>query len=270
MLRIISADERMESQGIKMMILGEYGVGKTTLLKTLPEHNTLFVNLEAGELAVRSWKGDSVGTREEDKIRDWESCQKIAAFIGGPNIHLRPEQPYSQAFYNQAVAEMGDPKALDKYENIFIDSISVASRLAKQFADSEVIRTNQQKNKFAPYQIIATEMINWMTQLQHATKKNVYFVGLLNRKTDEFGRVDYLLQIEGSKAGLEIPAIVDQVMTLCDLVMADGKEYKVLVTKKNNEWKYPAKDRSGNLAPVEPPHLGQIIDKILNGQSVQH
>lgn len=265
MLRIISADERMANQGIKCMVLGEYGTGKTSLLRTLPEATTLFVNFEAGELAVRGWKGDSIGTKEEEKIRDWESCRKIAAFIGGPNIHLRPEQPYSLQYYNQAVAEIGDPAMLDKYTDIFFDSISVASRLAKQFADSEVIRTGQQKNKFAGYQILATEMISWMTQLQHAPKKNVYFVGLLNKKTDDFGRVSYVLQVEGSKTSLEVPGIVDQVMTLMDVMCQDGVERKVLITKKNNAYGVPAKDRSGSLDDLEPPHLGNIINKIMRG-----
>lgn len=265
MLRIISADERMSNQGIKCMVLGEYGVGKTTLLKTLPEESTLFVNLEAGELAVRGWKGDSIGSGAKDTIRDWDSCRKIAAYIGGPNPHLRPEQPYSQLYYDQAVAEFGDPAKLQKYTDIFIDSISVASRVCKQFADSEVIRTRQEGNKFAAYAILAQEMIDWMTQLQHTQRKNVFFVGLINKKKDDFGRISYQLQIEGSKAGLEVPAIVDQVMTLADVMCSDGVERKALVTKKKNDWDFPAKDRSGSLDPLEPPHLGNLMNKIING-----
>lgn len=265
MLKIISADERMSNQGIKCMVLGEYGVGKTTLLRTLPEATTLFVDMEAGELAVRGWKGDSIGTTEKDKIRDWESCRKIAAYIGGPNPHLRPDQAYSSMYYDRAVADFGDPSKLDKYTDVFLDSISVASRLCKQFADSEVIRTGQSNNKFAAYGILAQEMIDWMTQLQHAARKNVFFVGLLNKKKDDFGRVDYLLQIEGSKAGLEVPAIVDQVVTMADVMCADGIERKALITKKKNDWNFPAKDRSGALDPLEPPHLGKLMEKILNG-----
>ena len=29
-----------------------------------------------------------------------------------------------------------------------------------------------------------------------------------------------------------------------------------------NPWGYPAKDRSGRLDLIEPPHLGQLMDKI--------
>ena len=52
-LRIISADERLrEARGIKGVLTGTSGIGKTTQLLTLDPQRTLFLNLEAGELAV--------------------------------------------------------------------------------------------------------------------------------------------------------------------------------------------------------------------------
>ena len=52
-LRIITADERQaEARGIKAVIFGKSGIGKTYLLLTLDEGNTLFMDLEAGDLAV--------------------------------------------------------------------------------------------------------------------------------------------------------------------------------------------------------------------------
>jgi hypothetical protein len=35
-----------------------------------------------------------------------------------------------------------------------------------------------------------------------------------------------------------------------------------------NPWGYPAKDRSGRLDMVEPPHLGELIAKIRTGQRI--
>ncbi|NBT86554.1 MAG: hypothetical protein EBT45_08720, partial [Alphaproteobacteria bacterium] len=52
-LPILSADQRLsEPRGIKGCIFGKSGIGKTTLLWTLPQDKTLFVDLEAGDLAV--------------------------------------------------------------------------------------------------------------------------------------------------------------------------------------------------------------------------
>ena len=60
-LRIITADERLrEARGIKGVLTGTSGIGKTTQLLTLDPQRTLFLNLEAGELAVQGWPGDEI------------------------------------------------------------------------------------------------------------------------------------------------------------------------------------------------------------------
>jgi hypothetical protein len=79
-LRIISAEERLaESRGIKAAIFGGSGQGKTSLLWTLPADRTIFMDLEAGDLAVEGWTGDTI------RPRTWQECRDFAAFIGGPN-----------------------------------------------------------------------------------------------------------------------------------------------------------------------------------------
>ncbi|MCA3451252.1 MAG: AAA family ATPase [Rhodobacter sp.] len=126
-LRIISAEERLaESRGIKAAIFGGSGQGKTSLLWTLPADRTIFMDLEAGDLAVEGWTGDTI------RPRTWQECRDFAAFIGGPNPALRDEQPYSPAHYASACEQFGDPAKLDRYETLFVDSISVAGRLCFQ------------------------------------------------------------------------------------------------------------------------------------------
>ena len=89
--RIITAAERMaEPRGIKGCIFGRSGVGKTSLLRTLPDRTTLFVDLEAGDLAVEGWPGDTI------RLRTWPECRDFAALLGGPNPALRSDQPYSE------------------------------------------------------------------------------------------------------------------------------------------------------------------------------
>lgn len=71
-----------------------------------------------------------------------------------------------------------------------------------------------------------------------------------------------------SKTGLELPGIVDQVMTLAEIKpdVAPGQpavaSFRGLVCQTLNPWGYPAKDRSGRLDMLEPPHLGQLFQKI--------
>ncbi len=40
---------------------------------------------------------------------------------------------------------------------------------------------------------------------------------LLNKQLDDFNRPYFSLQVEGSKTGLELPGIVDEVITLAEL-----------------------------------------------------
>jgi len=82
-MKIISRDERLKTQtGTKIVIFGPYGIGKTSLLKTLGESTTLCLDFEAGLLAVQDWKGDSIS------IRTWNEARDIACLIGGPNPAL--------------------------------------------------------------------------------------------------------------------------------------------------------------------------------------
>ena len=57
-LRIISADERLSAAANKtsLAIFGPPGIGKTTLLKTLPEDDTVCLDLEAGMKSVQDWR----------------------------------------------------------------------------------------------------------------------------------------------------------------------------------------------------------------------
>ncbi len=105
-------------------------------------------------------------------------------------------------------------------------------------------------------------MIGWLTHLQHTRAKNVWFVGILDTKVDDFNRKIFVPQIDGSKTGLELPGIVDQVITMCEIPDADGQARRAFVCQTLNQWGYPAKDRSGRLDALEVPHLGQLMEKI--------
>jgi hypothetical protein len=259
-LRIISADERLsESRGIKAAIFGGSGQGKTSLLWTLPADRTIFMDLEAGDLAVEGWTGDTI------RPRTWQECRDFAAFIGGPNPALRDEQSYSPAHYAMACEQFGDPAKLDRYETLFVDSISVAGRLCFQWCRGQPEAFSEKSGKpdiRGAYGLHGREMIAWLTHLQHTRGKNIIFVGILDEKLDDFNRKVYVPQIDGSKTGLELPGIVDEVLTLTALKDEQGQLRRVLVCQTLNPWGYPAKDRSGRLEMVEEPHLGRLFAKI--------
>ena len=259
-LPIISADQRLaERRGIKGVILGKSGIGKTTLLLSMAAEVTLFMDMEAGDLAVERWPGDTI------RPRTWDDCRDFAVFIGGPNPALREDQYYSQAHYDRVLPKYGDPGALAKYETIFIDSITVAGRLCFQWCKGQPQAISDKTGKpdlRGAYGLHGQEMIAWITHLQHTRDKNLWFVGILDEKTDDFNRRYFAAQIEGSKTGLELPGIVDQVITMAEMKPEEGPSYRAFVCHTLNPWGYPAKDRSGRLTMIEEPHLGRLMDKI--------
>jgi hypothetical protein len=260
-LPIITADQRLaEKRGIKGCIFGKPGIGKTSLLWTLEPSKTLFFDLEAGDLAVEGLKIDSI------RPRTWLECRDFAVFIGGANPALRDDQPYSTAHFQAVCEKFGDPAGLDRYETIFVDSITVAGRLCFQWCKGQPQAFSDKTGKpdtRGAYGLHGQEMIAWLTHLQHTRAKNVWFVGILDEKTDDFNRRFFAPQIEGSKTGLELPGIVDQVITMTAITPDDGADpYRAFICHTLNPFGYPAKDRSGRLALMEEPHLGKLMAKV--------
>ncbi|MEI8395168.1 MAG: ATP-binding protein [Rhodospirillaceae bacterium] len=260
-LNIITADQRLsQTRCVKGVIFGKSGIGKTSLLKTLPPEITLFFDLEAGDLAIENWPVDSL------RPRTWDECRDLACFIGGTNPALRPSQSYSQTHYARVCNHYGDPAALNKYLLLFIDSITVAGRLCFQWCSGQPEAHSEKTGKpdlRGAYGLHGREMIAWLTQLQHTRNKHVWFVGILNETTDDFNRKIYVPQIDGSKTGLELPGIVDEVITMAEVINSQNQPVRVFVCQTLNNWGFPAKDRSGRLAMVETAHLGALMGKII-------
>ena len=256
---IISADERRrEARGVKLVMLGKSGIGKTSQLKTLSEDSTLFVDLEAGDLAVKDWHGDCV------RPATWPEFRDLVVFLAGPNPALPPEAPYSEAHFRHVCERYGDPVQVAKYDTFFVDSISVLARLALIWAkvqpQAQSERTGKPDTRGA-YGLLGQEMLTALTHLQHARGKHIVFVAILDEKLDDFNRRVFVPQIEGSKTANELPGIVDEVVTLAEIKAEDGSSYRAFITHTLNPYGYPAKDRSGQLDLQEPPNLRALIDK---------
>lgn len=268
-LPIITADQRRaQRRGVKIVILGVSGIGKTTQLKFLDTHSTLFIDLEAGDLSVSDWDGDCL------RPRTWPEFRDLVVYLAGPNPALPEQSPFSQAHFDHVCSVYGDPASLDKYQTYFCDSITALSRLCFNWAKSQPAafsdRTGKPDSRGA-YGLLGQEMITALTHLQHARGKNVVFVAILDCKTDDFGRKVFVPQIEGSATALQLPGIVDEVVTLAEIKADDGTSYRAFVTQTINPYSYPAKDRSGRLDLLEPPDLGALIAKCAGtGIPAQH
>ena len=258
-LQIITADQRMaERRGVKALVLGPPGVGKTSLLRTLDPRTTLFMDLEAGNLSVQDVQVDEL------RPQTWQECRDLACFVAGPNANTSANAVYGQKHYDAVCDKFGGEGALDKYETLFVDSITVAGRLCFAWCEQqpEAFNAKAERNLLAIYGLHGREMIQWITRLQNARTRNVVFVCLLDAKVDDFGRKTWSAQIDGSKTGREMPGIVDGVFCMVIVRPDDGDPFRAFITDPANEWGYPAKDRSGRLAAMEKPHLGDLFAKL--------
>jgi hypothetical protein len=271
-VRIITADERLSAAENKtsLAIFGPPGVGNTTLIKSLAEDQAVCLDLEAGMKSVQDWRGPSI------PIRSFEDFRDLVILIGGPDPAQHPDSYYGAGYYAHVQAKYatsGLEEFLKARSIIFVDSITDLTRQAMAYAKQQAEAFSERTGKpdiRGAYGLLGREVIQAMKHLQHARGKTVIFVGVLEKVTDEFGASNWVPQMEGSKAGRELPGIVDQVMSM-QLFSKDAEGVWVLdetstdrrlVCQSGNPWGLPAKDRSGRLDMTEPPDLAALLAKV--------
>jgi hypothetical protein len=249
-----------EPRGCRVLIVGPFGVGKTSLVRGLDPAIVLFIDVENGTLAIDDVPVPHVRPQTWPEIRD------LIVRIAGPNRSFQRHEPYSQAHFDMCGGYLPGIES-GQYRTVVLDTVTATTRLCFRWASAQPEAFSERTGKpdtRGAYGLHAREFLLALHHLQSARKLNVVLIGALESAVDDYGRLEHRLQAEGQRVPREIAGIVDIVLTMHWLDFSDGKQaLRGFVCTSPNPWKYPAKDRSGKLEMIEPPDLGALIQKVV-------
>jgi len=216
----------LHANGVKMLVYGAAGSGKTSLIATLP--NPVIFSAEGGLLSIADSDLPFI------EISDMASITDAYEWLIGAD-------------------------EAKQFQSIALDSIS---EIAEVVLSAEKKRTVNGK-PIDPRQAYG-QMQELMSDLVRAFRdipgKHVYFSAKVEKSSDEMGRVSYAPSMPGNKMAQALPFYFDEVLALRVEKGEDGQPVRALMTQSDGLWQ--AKDRSGRLDAWEMPDLGAIIRKI--------
>jgi phage nucleotide-binding protein len=210
------------ASGVKLVVYGRAGAGKTRLIPTLP--NPFILSAEGGLLSIQDANLPYIDIDSMGALTD------VYSWIVGSHE--------AQAF-----------------ESIAIDSLS---EIAEVCLAGEKRTAKDPRQAYGAMQDIMTQMIRTFRDLP---RFNVYMTAKAEKTQDESGRMLYAPSMPGNKAGQALPYFFDEILALrSEVDTATGAINSALMCRTDGLWE--AKDRSGRLAMWEAPDLGAIINKI--------
>lgn len=212
------------SNGVKSLVYGPSGAGKTRLTLTCPQ--PVVLSAEGGLLSLR---GAAIPFKPITTVSELEQMYNYFA--------------YAQDQYH--------------FKTIVIDSISeIAETVLKR------AKAAAGKDPRRAYGSLIDEMIPIVKMFRDLPYRHVIVTAKEERSKDEAtGYMMYQPSLPGSKLGPELPYLFDEVFRYVKGIdPATRTPYSYLQTFSDHQT--VAKDRSGALAPYEAPDMGAIYGKI--------
>lgn len=223
--------------GIKVLVYGRAGVGKTVLGATAPA--PIFLSAENGLLSLRKFIEDrraSTGQMNFD----------IPVYTVNSVADL---DRYYQFF------KMGSPQA-KQFKTIVVDSIS---EIGEQIVANAKRKTRDPRQAYGQ---LYDDVMDKFRDFRDLPGYNVYFIAKEEIvKAGVTGAVRYCPSFPGQALLPHTPYMFDETFNLNIFKDQEGKDFRALRTQP--DWEYEAKDRSGRLDPFEFPDLTYIFNKIM-------
>ena len=229
-ISILSLDEALEENGLKVLVHGKAGSGKTVLTATagMP---TILISAESGLLSLKKI------VRENPKLKKLLKIVTIKSFED-------LDETYE---WLKSESQLADWIALDSI-----------SEIAEQILNHE---KKINKDPRAAYGNLTDQMLEKMRGFRDLRGYNVVMTCKQAREEDgDTGKTRFVPMFPGRQVGPAIPYLFDEVFALRVEEDEEGETYRTLQT--NRDAHYEAKDRSGELEVFETPNLKEILFKI--------
>lgn len=227
-----------DTSGVKSLIYGPAGIGKTVLCVTAPQ--PVILAAESGLLSLR-----------KKNLERLFGAGNPAVSYDTPVIPIHTEQDLDDAYNYFAQAQ-------DQwhFQSLQVDSLT---EIAEQ-----ILATSKRsaKDPRQAYGELYDKMEDWIKKMNHLPGRNVTMTAKMELNKDELtGTMKYGPGMPGNKFGPRLPYLFDEVFYLGTNKTATGEDYRFLQTQPDLQ--HDAKDRSGSLDVIEPPFLSTLYAKIL-------
>jgi phage nucleotide-binding protein len=186
----------LTKSGVKLLVYGAAGAGKTSLITTLPK--PIVLSAEAGLLSIQD--------------------------ADLPFIEINTIDDLRQA-YVYITSEAGA-----EYESVALDSIS---EIAEVVLNAEKKIAKDPRQAYGAMQEQVSDLIRAFRDLPN---KHVYMSAKLEKSQDEMGRMLYAPSMPGNKVGQSLPYFFDEVLALRVERDAEGNTQRALMCDTDGLW----------------------------------
>ena len=187
----------LSAGGVKVLVYGQAGAGKTSLIKTLP--NPIVLSAEGGLLSVQD--------------------------ADLPFIEIDGMEALKESY--QWLTESKEAQA---YKSVALDSIS---EIAEVVLNAEKKATKDPRQAYGAMQ---EQMADIIRAFRDLPGRHVYMSAKLEKSQDEMGRILYAPSMPGNKTGQSLPYYFDEVLALRIERDSDGGTQRALMCDGDGLW----------------------------------